>query len=82
MTATALSSLPGARRQLPRNSPSARRACLLATLLQVPQGSQVAVVVLGASNSATRFWEARHLFNWVVSRGQGIVGGDPKTPNK
>jgi D-alanyl-D-alanine endopeptidase (penicillin-binding protein 7) len=54
----------------------------LATLLQVPQGSQVAVVVLGASNSATRFWEARHLFNWVVSRGQGIVGGDPKTPNK
>ena len=37
----------------------------LATLLQVPQGSQVAVVVLGAANSTTRFWEARHLFNWV-----------------
>jgi D-alanyl-D-alanine endopeptidase (penicillin-binding protein 7) len=51
----------------------------LATLLQVPQGSQIAVVVLGAANSTTRFWEARHLFNWVVSRGQGIVGGDPKT---
>jgi D-alanyl-D-alanine endopeptidase (penicillin-binding protein 7) len=48
----------------------------LATLLQVPQGSQVAVVVLGASNSATRFWEARHLFNWVVGRAQGIAGGD------
>jgi D-alanyl-D-alanine endopeptidase (penicillin-binding protein 7) len=51
----------------------------LATLLQVPQGNQVAVVVLGAANSATRFWEARHLFNWVVGRAQGIVGGDPKS---
>ncbi|MFI5177311.1 MAG: D-alanyl-D-alanine carboxypeptidase family protein [Vicinamibacterales bacterium] len=49
----------------------------LATLLQVPQGSQIAVVVLGATSSTTRFWEARHLFNWAVSRGQGIVGGDP-----
>jgi D-alanyl-D-alanine endopeptidase (penicillin-binding protein 7) len=46
----------------------------LATLLQVPQGSQVAVVVLGAANSATRFWEARHLFNWVVGKSQGIIG--------
>lgn len=51
----------------------------LATLLQVPQGSQVAVVVLGAANSATRFMEARHLFNWVVGRAQGLVGG---TENK
>lgn len=50
----------------------------LATLLQIPQGSQVAVVVLGAANSATRFWEARHLFNWVVGRAQGIVGGPPE----
>ena len=48
----------------------------LATLLQVPQGSQVAVVVLGAANSATRFWEARHLFNWVVGKGSGIIGDD------
>ncbi len=48
----------------------------LATLLQIPQGNQVAVVVLGATNSATRFWEARHLFNWVVGRAQGVVGGD------
>jgi D-alanyl-D-alanine endopeptidase (penicillin-binding protein 7) len=45
----------------------------LATLLQLPQGNPVAVVVLGATNSATRFWEARHLFNWVVGRSQGIV---------
>lgn len=38
----------------------------LATLLQAPQGSQVAVVVLGAANSAVRFAEARNLFNWAV----------------
>jgi D-alanyl-D-alanine endopeptidase (penicillin-binding protein 7) len=48
----------------------------LATLLQVPQGPQVAVVVLGATNSTFRFWEARHLFHWVVGRSQGSVGGD------
>lgn len=48
----------------------------LATLLRVPQGSQVAVVVLGAANSTSRFWEARHLFNWIVGRSQGLVGGD------
>ena len=49
----------------------------LATLLQIPQGgSQVAVVVLGAANSATRFWEARHLFNWVVGKAGGIIGDD------
>jgi D-alanyl-D-alanine endopeptidase (penicillin-binding protein 7) len=48
----------------------------LATLLRIPQGPQVAVVVLGAANSTTRFWEARHLFNWVVGRTQGLVGGD------
>ena len=56
----------------------------LATLLQVPQGPQVAVVVLGAANSTTRFWEARHLFNWVVGRSQGLVGGDrsPIAPSR
>ncbi len=48
----------------------------LATLLRVPQGPQVAVVVLGAANSTSRFWEARHLFNWIVGRSQGLVGGD------
>lgn len=50
----------------------------LATLLQVPQGSQVAVVVLGETSSITRFAEARHLFNWVVSRTQGIIGSDER----
>jgi D-alanyl-D-alanine endopeptidase (penicillin-binding protein 7) len=48
----------------------------LATLVQLPQGPQVAVVVLGAANSTVRFWEARHLFNWVVGRSKGLVGGD------
>lgn len=45
----------------------------LATLLQVPQGSQLAVVVLGAANSTMRFWEARHLFNWASSRTEGLL---------
>ena len=50
----------------------------LATLFQVPDGAQVAVVVLGAANSTTRFWEARHLFHWFVGRAAGEVGGsDP-----
>jgi len=49
----------------------------LATLLQVPQGEQVAVVVLGAANSAVRFWETRHLFNWAVGRTQGLFGPTP-----
>jgi D-alanyl-D-alanine endopeptidase (penicillin-binding protein 7) len=47
----------------------------LATLLQIPQGPQVAVVILGAANSALRFGEARHLFNWLVGRAQGLSGG-------
>jgi D-alanyl-D-alanine endopeptidase (penicillin-binding protein 7) len=49
----------------------------LATLLQVPQGSQVAVVVLGAANSALRFAEARNLFNWAVVRTTGLLAGVP-----
>ena len=49
----------------------------LATLLQIPQGSQVAVVVLGAANSTLRFAEVRHLFNWAVGRTTGLVGGRP-----
>lgn len=47
----------------------------LATLVQVPGGPQVAVVVLGAANSNLRFAEARHLFKWVVARTQGLDGG-------
>jgi D-alanyl-D-alanine endopeptidase (penicillin-binding protein 7) len=50
----------------------------LATLLQVPQGSQLAVVVLGATTSTVRFWEARHLFNWATSRAQAVLGSLPQ----
>jgi serine-type D-Ala-D-Ala endopeptidase (penicillin-binding protein 7) len=53
----------------------------LATLVQIPQGPQVAVVVLGAANSTTRFWEARHLVNWIAARTQGLIGGPPQTPD-
>lgn len=49
----------------------------LATLLQVPQGAQLAVVVLGATNSTLRFWEARHLFNWASERAQGLLSTLP-----
>ena len=40
----------------------------LATLLRLPTGNQVAVVVLGASSNPGRFWETRHLFNWFSQR--------------
>lgn len=48
----------------------------LATLLRIPEGPQVAVVVLGAADSTLRFWETRHLLNWVVGRSTGLIGGD------
>jgi serine-type D-Ala-D-Ala endopeptidase (penicillin-binding protein 7) len=40
----------------------------LVTLLRLPQGNQVAVVVLGASSNPGRFWETRHLFNWLSQK--------------
>jgi serine-type D-Ala-D-Ala endopeptidase (penicillin-binding protein 7) len=41
----------------------------LASILSMPQTQQqVAVVVLGAKSSVNRFWETRHLFNWVVGQ--------------
>jgi D-alanyl-D-alanine endopeptidase (penicillin-binding protein 7) len=46
----------------------------LATLMQLPQGDQVAVVILGAKSSAARFWEARHLFNWLNGKAQDWFG--------
>jgi D-alanyl-D-alanine endopeptidase (penicillin-binding protein 7) len=50
----------------------------LATLLRMPQGGpQVAVVVLGAKSNAGRFWETRHLFNWLSSKAQDLIGGTP-----
>jgi serine-type D-Ala-D-Ala endopeptidase (penicillin-binding protein 7) len=47
----------------------------LATLLKLPQGGpEVAVVILGAPSSAGRFWETRHLFNWLTSKAQDLLG--------
>jgi D-alanyl-D-alanine endopeptidase (penicillin-binding protein 7) len=48
----------------------------LATLLRLPQGDQVAVVVLGARNNTLRFMETRHIFNWLNEKAQGIFGKD------
>jgi len=49
----------------------------LATLLQVPQGSQIAVVVLGAANSTMRFYEAKNLLDWVTAGMRGPSGEAP-----
>jgi D-alanyl-D-alanine endopeptidase (penicillin-binding protein 7) len=44
----------------------------LATLLRLPQGNQVAVVVLGASSNTGRFWETRHLANWLSEKAADV----------
>jgi serine-type D-Ala-D-Ala endopeptidase (penicillin-binding protein 7) len=55
----------------------------LATLLRLPQGGpQVAVVVLGAKSNAGRFWETRHLFNWLSGKAQEVFGTKPETPQQ
>jgi len=52
-----------------------RSGYCLASLLRLPQtGQQVAVVVLGAKSNASRFWETRHLFNWLSTRTLALVG--------
>lgn len=54
-----------------------RSGYCLATLLRLPQtGQQVAVVVLGAKSNASRFWETRHLFNWMSTRTKTALDGD------
>ena len=46
----------------------------LATLLRLPHGGpQVAVVVLGAKSNAGRFWETRHLFNWLAGKAEDLL---------
>jgi D-alanyl-D-alanine endopeptidase (penicillin-binding protein 7) len=49
----------------------------LATLLQLPQGDPVAVVVLGARSNAGRFMETKHLFNWLADRTKTLLTNDP-----
>ncbi|HYB94578.1 MAG TPA: serine hydrolase [Vicinamibacterales bacterium] len=54
-----------------------RSGYCLATLLRLPQsGQQVAFVVLGAKSNASRFWETRHLFNWMATRTKALLEGD------
>jgi D-alanyl-D-alanine endopeptidase (penicillin-binding protein 7) len=48
----------------------------LATLLQMPQGDPVAVVVLGARSSAGRFLETKHLFNWLSERTRSLLSAE------
>jgi len=54
-----------------------RSGYCLATLLKLPQsGQQVAFVVLGAKTNASRFWETRHLFNWMATRTKALLDGE------
>lgn len=46
----------------------------LATLLKMPQGEQVSVVVLGARNNALRFMETKHIVNWLNDKTPGVFG--------
>jgi len=58
-----------------------RAGYCLATLLRLPDLNQtVAVVVLGAKSNAERFWDTRHLFNWIASRAPSLAGGPWETP--
>ena len=60
-----------------RPASSAAPGYCLATLLRLPQsGQQVAFVVLGAKSNASRFWETRHLFNWMSTRTKALLEGD------
>jgi D-alanyl-D-alanine endopeptidase (penicillin-binding protein 7) len=60
-----------------------RSGYCLATLLRLPQsGQQVAVVVLGAKSNASRFWETRHLFNWMSTRTKALLEGEFQNQNQ
>ena len=52
----------------------------LATLLRLPQSNhQVAVVVLGAGSNNGRFWETRHLFNWLSEKTSDVFAKDQES---
>jgi D-alanyl-D-alanine endopeptidase (penicillin-binding protein 7) len=60
-----------------------RSGYCLATLLRLPgTGQQVAVVVLGAKSNAGRFWETRHLFNWMSTRAKSLLDGTDHQQNQ
>lgn len=50
----------------------------LATLLRLPQGEQVAVVVLGARSNALRFTETKHLLDWLGDKAKALIGTEAK----
>jgi D-alanyl-D-alanine endopeptidase (penicillin-binding protein 7) len=55
----------------------------LATLLRMPQTNhQVAVVVLGATSNTGRFWETRHLFNWLSQKASDLFRRDQEQPTR
>jgi serine-type D-Ala-D-Ala endopeptidase (penicillin-binding protein 7) len=54
----------------------------LATLLRLPQGNQVAVVVLGAQSNPGRFWETRHLFSWLSEKASTLFGKEQQEPQQ
>jgi serine-type D-Ala-D-Ala endopeptidase (penicillin-binding protein 7) len=49
----------------------------LATLLRLPQGNPIAVVVLGARSNNGRFWETRHLFSWLNTKAAELFKEQP-----
>jgi D-alanyl-D-alanine carboxypeptidase len=58
-----------------------RSGYCLASLLRLPQtGQQVAVVVLGAKSNAGRFWETRHLFNWLSTKTSTLLSAGAPQP--
>lgn len=58
-----------------------RAGYCLATLIRLPHsGQQVAVVVLGARSNQGRFWETRHLFNWLSTHTSKFLGLGQPTP--
>ncbi len=58
-----------------------RSGYCLATLMRLPQsGQQVAVVILGARSNSGRFWETRHLFNWLSSHASKLLGLGAEPP--
>jgi D-alanyl-D-alanine endopeptidase (penicillin-binding protein 7) len=52
----------------------------LATLLQMPQGDPLAVVVLGARSNAGRFMETKHLFDWISDRSKLLLKPTTEAP--
>ena len=54
-----------------------RSGYCLASLFRLPELNQsVAVVVLGARSNAGRFWETRHLLNWINTRAKLLMDGE------